>query len=143
MNCLTAQTLTAISAANHNTIMLWDNSTTFRLKRQNQGALYGIIKVCRSQWSRGLRRGSASTRLLELRVRIPPKDMDVSLMSDVFCHVEVSATGQSLIQRSPTECVSLRYPKFTKFYTHIYICVTKRAKKAVGMEKPTVKIDTF
>ena len=28
--------------------------------------------VCRSHWSRGLRHGSAATRLLRLRVRIPP-----------------------------------------------------------------------
>ena len=27
---------------------------------------------CRSQWPRGLRRGSAAARLLGLRVRIPP-----------------------------------------------------------------------
>jgi hypothetical protein len=31
--------------------------------------------------------------------------MDVlSLVSVVFCQVEVSATGRSLVQRSPTEC---------------------------------------
>jgi hypothetical protein len=29
--------------------------------------------------------------------------MDVSLVSIVFCQVEVSATGRSLVQRSPTE----------------------------------------
>jgi hypothetical protein len=28
----------------------------------------------------------------------------LSLMSVVCCHVEVSATGWSLVQRSPTEC---------------------------------------
>jgi hypothetical protein len=28
----------------------------------------------------------------------------LSLVSDVYCQVEVSATGRSLVQRSPTEC---------------------------------------
>ena len=32
---------------------------------------------CRSQWLRGLRRGSAAARLLRLWVRIPPGGMDV------------------------------------------------------------------
>ena len=30
------------------------------------------IQICRSHWSRGLRRGSAAVRFLGLRVRIPP-----------------------------------------------------------------------
>jgi hypothetical protein len=30
-------------------------------------------QVCRSEWPRGLTRGSAAARLLELRVRIPPE----------------------------------------------------------------------
>jgi hypothetical protein len=30
--------------------------------------------------------------------------MDVSVVSVVCCHVEVSSTGWSLLQRSPTEC---------------------------------------
>jgi len=33
---------------------------------------YVFLNCCRSQWLRGLRRGSASTRLLGLWVRIPP-----------------------------------------------------------------------
>jgi hypothetical protein len=32
------------------------------------------------------------------------RGMDVSLVSVVCCQVEVSATGWSLVQRSPTEC---------------------------------------
>jgi len=31
--------------------------------------------------------------------------MDVSLVSAVCCHAKVSASGLSLVQRSPTECV--------------------------------------
>jgi hypothetical protein len=32
----------------------------------------GVVRMSRSQWPRGLRRGSAAERLLGLRVRIPP-----------------------------------------------------------------------
>ena len=55
-------------------------------------------------WLHILRNGSAATRLLGTRVRISP----ASLMSfvDVECfQVEVSATGRSLVQKGPTECV--------------------------------------
>ena len=38
--------------------------------------------------------------LLGLRVRIPPG----AWMLVVCCQVEVSATGRSLVQRSPTDC---------------------------------------
>ena len=34
----------------------------------------------------------------------PARGTDVSLVSVVCCQVEVSATGRSLVQRSPTEC---------------------------------------
>jgi hypothetical protein len=34
----------------------------------------------------------------------PSEGMDVSLVSVVCCQVEVSATGWSLVQRTPTEC---------------------------------------
>jgi hypothetical protein len=64
-----------------------------------------ILCVCRSQCPCGLRRGSASTRLLGLWVRIPPGHGCLSLVSVVCCHVEVSATSWSLVQRTPTECV--------------------------------------
>jgi hypothetical protein len=47
------------------------------------------------------RRGSAAARLLGLLVRIPLG----ALVSVVCCQVEVSATGWSLVQRSPTDCV--------------------------------------
>jgi hypothetical protein len=30
--------------------------------------------------------------------------MDVSLLQCLYCQVEVSATGWSLVQRSPTDC---------------------------------------
>ena len=45
-----------------------------------------LFYYCRSRWPRGLRRGSAAASLLGLWVRI------------------LSATGQSLVQKSPNEC---------------------------------------
>ena len=55
-------------------------------------------------------RGSAVVRLLWLGVRIPARHGCQSLVSVVRCRqVEVSATGRSSLQRSPTDCaVSLR-----------------------------------
>ena len=58
---------------------------------------------CRSQWPRGLRRRSAAAHLLGLWVRIPPGAW-MSVLSVVCCQVEVSSTGWSLVQRSPTDC---------------------------------------
>jgi hypothetical protein len=50
-----------------------------------------------------------ATRFLGLRLRIPPGTGRLSLLSVVYCQVEVYATGRSLIQRRPTDCdVSLR-----------------------------------
>ena len=51
----------------------------------------------------GLRSGSSVVCLLELRVRIPPGAW-MSVVRVVCCQVEVSASGLSLVQRSPTEC---------------------------------------
>jgi len=47
---------------------------------------------------------SVATRMLGLRVRIPPGHGCLSLSSIVCCQVEVSATGRSLVQGSPTKC---------------------------------------
>jgi hypothetical protein len=63
---------------------------------------------CRSQWPRGLRRRSAAAQLLGSRVRIPVGAwMFVSCVYMLCCplYVEVSATGWSLVQRSPTVCL--------------------------------------
>jgi hypothetical protein len=61
--------------------------------------------MSRSQWPRGLKRGSAAARLPGLRSRIPPGAwITACCESSVRCQVEVSATGRSLVQRSPTEC---------------------------------------
>jgi hypothetical protein len=51
-----------------------------------------------------LRRGSAAACLLELRVRIPLGEC-MYLLSIMSCQGEVSASGRSLVQSSPTVCV--------------------------------------
>ena len=62
-----------------------------------------IICKCQSQWPSGLRRGSAADRLLGSRVQIPPGTW--MFVVNVVCYqVEVSATGRSHVQRSPTDC---------------------------------------
>ena len=58
-----------------------------------------MANFSRSQWPRGPRRGSAAALLLRLWVRILP-----GVSSVVCCQLEVSASGWSLVQRSPTEC---------------------------------------
>jgi len=50
-----------------------------------------------------LKRKSATARLLLLRVWISPVHGCPSLVSVVYCQVEVSAKGRYLIQRSTTE----------------------------------------
>ena len=42
--------------------------------------------------------------MLELRVRIPPVHVCLSVLSVVCCQVQVSVTGRSLVQRIPTKC---------------------------------------
>ena len=59
--------------------------------------------ICRSQWPRSLRHKSAAPNLLRLWVRIPPGHGFLPIDSVVLCQVEVSATGLSLVQRSPTD----------------------------------------
>jgi len=69
------------------------------------------LRVCRNfvegdlpfAWMLRLRHGSADARLRGLRVRIPPGAwMSVSYEC---CVSSGSATGRSLVQESPTECV--------------------------------------
>jgi len=60
--------------------------------------------VCRSQCPRRLRRRSETARLLRFWFRKPPGHGCMSIVSDVCCRVEVSATSWSLVQRSSTDC---------------------------------------
>jgi hypothetical protein len=82
-------------------LRLW---TVFRIPATSKGCR-------RSQWPRGLRRRSAAERLLGSWVLNPPGAwMFVSCTVFVCCQVEVSVTGRSLIQRSPTDfdvCLSV------------------------------------
>jgi hypothetical protein len=57
----------------------------------------------RSQEPRRLKRGSAASCLLGLRVWIPPGLGCPSRVSIVCCQGEVPATGRSPVQRIPTE----------------------------------------
>jgi hypothetical protein len=43
--------------------------------------------------------------LAGIMVSNPAGGLDVSLVSFVCCRVDVSTTGRSLVQRSPTDCV--------------------------------------
>jgi hypothetical protein len=58
------------------------------------------VRCFRSQWPSDLRRGSAFASLLGSTVRIGC----ICLASVVCCQIEVSVTGRSLVQRSPTDC---------------------------------------
>ena len=53
---------------------------------------------------RALRCESAAARLLGLGVQIPRGSMDVCLLWVLCCQVEISTSGWSPEQRSPTEC---------------------------------------
>ena len=50
--------------------LIFINTSLFRFKSHSSITLYTMTH--RSQWQRGLRRGSAAARLLRLWVRIPP-----------------------------------------------------------------------
>ena len=62
---------------------------------------FPTLEFCRSKWSRGLGHGSAAVFSLGLRFRIPPRTW-MYVVSVVCC--QVSASGWSLAQRSPTDC---------------------------------------
>jgi hypothetical protein len=69
--------------------------------------IFNTVTEMGSRRPRGLRPGSAATRLQGLRVRILPRAwMSVSCECCVLYKVEVSASVWSLVQRSPTNtCV--------------------------------------
>ena len=59
---------------------------------------------CRCRCPRCLRWWSAACSLVWFRFRIPPEHGGLSVVSVVFCQVEVSATGWTLVQRRSTKC---------------------------------------
>jgi len=66
------------------------------------------VSHSRSQWSRGLRRGSAADLFLGLRVRIP--------LSVACCYVEVSAMGRSVVQRTTDMYVRACVSEYDKIH---------------------------
>jgi hypothetical protein len=58
----------------------------------------------RSQWPRGLRRGSGAVHLLGLWVPISSGNVCLSLVSALYCQVEVSTSCWSSVQERPTDC---------------------------------------
>ena len=68
---------------------------------------YEWTETCnRTWWPRGLRRGFVAARLLGIAGCNPAGGMDVYLLWMLsVVQVEVSVTGRSLVQMSPTECV--------------------------------------
>jgi hypothetical protein len=76
--------------------LLWTVVAVLRTSR-----LFYHSPMWRSQWLRGIRRGSQAARLLVLWVRIPPGAwMSVSCECRVLSSGEVSAKGRSLDQKS-------------------------------------------
>ena len=76
---------------------------------------------CWSQWLRGLRRRSTAAHLLRSWVWIPPGAW-MFVVSVVCCHVEVSLTSWSVVQRSPTDC-------------GVSLCVIKKPQKSLWMRR--------
>jgi hypothetical protein len=85
---------------------------------------------CQSQWQRGLRRRSAAERLLGPWVRIPPGAWMFVSCECLCCQVEVSATGRSLVQRSPTDCGVWVWSSGNKHPRHL---LWTSAKKREGL----------
>ena len=75
------------------------------VKTRKSGDLKSSIGLRPSRWPGGLRRRSAAAPLALIAGSNPAGSMaDFSVVSVVFCQVEVSVTGRSLIQRIPIDC---------------------------------------
>ena len=59
---------------------------------------------CPSQWPRCIRLGSAAASFPGVAGSNPDVGMDTGLLWTLCWQVEVSSSGQSLVQRSPSEC---------------------------------------
>ena len=64
---------------------------------------FGMKQTCRTKQPCGLSRGSAAARCWDCGFESRRGHGCLSLVSVVRCQVEVSASGRSLVQRSPTE----------------------------------------
>ena len=66
-------------------------------------------KSSQSKWPSGC---AGPPRLLGLWVRIPPEGLDICLfVSVICCQIYVSASGTTLVQRSPIECGVSEYDR--------------------------------
>jgi len=69
------------------------------------------VNICTSQSNKSIFKkkcGSVASRLLGLRVQIPPGGIDVCHLWVLCCQVKVCASGRSLVQRCPSEsCLSV------------------------------------
>ena len=87
------------------TLYLRTQCSQFRFVTGHTKKIFTVSKVnySRSQWPRGLRRGSAAARLLGFWVRIPLGAWIFE--AGVVCsQVEVSSLGWSLVQTRSTDC---------------------------------------
>jgi len=73
----------------------------------NHSYIIHTFSSSRSRWPQGLRRGSSATRLLGLRVRIPPGHECLFPVIVGSCQIEVSAKDWSLVLPSACVCASL------------------------------------
>jgi hypothetical protein len=96
-----------------------------------------LVHVCRSQWprtkawvcGRSLPGIENSNKMYRLKKKIPPRaEMSLSLASVACCQVEASASGRSLVQRSPTGCV---------------VCVCDREASIWGSPGPLGAVASF
>ena len=103
----------------------WKRNTTDQmLQLIIRSAVIMKVKACTTsrfvrswyplRWPCGLSRGSAPLSCWHCRFEYRREHGWLCLVSVVCCQVEVPATGRSLVQRSPTECVSLSVIKGNK-----------------------------
>ena len=83
-------------------LMQWQQTVVYLNSAASAFILFTVSKPRKFQWPCGLRCGPAPTRLMGLPVRIPRgESMPASCK---YCLADVSTSGLSLVQRSPTEC---------------------------------------
>ena len=86
-------------------------------------------KFSRSQWPASLRRGLRPLACCDCGVESRQGHGCLSVVSVVCCQVEVSASGWSLIQRSPTRCVSVCTRVFNCVWSRQWACQVHKYPK--------------
>jgi len=108
-----------------------------RLRVNFTFSFFTLKWILRSQWSRGLRRGSATANFLGFRVRIPPGHGCLYFVSIVCCQAAVFASDWSLVQRSPIECDREAEIMTSPWHTRGY-CATRKKIMTYVVPKPAV-----